>query len=404
MSNYKIEKYQQKLLESNNQEKDKIYKKKLEIYLIGGYKLQTPKLLRGTYKLNIDTSSKIQAIGYGLMKKLNPIQKLIFDRRTPEKYDVVVKILYAGVCRSDWHDMTDEWHAHYPLICGHEIAGMVVKIGPKVTKFKLNDRVAIGTFINSCRKCKRCLDGREQYCENGATFTYNGRERLLKDKEPTGPTTYGGFSNVIVVNENYIYKIPKNLNIEKFAPIMCAGVTTYSPLKQMGVNKDFKVGIAGIGGLGHVAIKLAKALGAYVVALTTSQWKLKDSIRLGANEAILMTKNIDNYSETLDLIINTIPVVHDIEPYLDLLKLDGTLWMLGVFDEIKVNLDNVSTYNRSIRGSVVAGSKETKELLELCSKHKIEPDVEIISPDYLSKTLDRLLKKDVKYRFVIDMT
>lgn len=362
-----------------------------------------PSTKKDYFITDINNSNKIVVHGYGLLKKYKDLEPVIFERRAPYSNDVVIEILYAGVCHSDWHNIIGEWESELPLVPGHEIVGKVVRRGSAVTKFHIGDIVAVGPYVSTCLQCAMCQTNHEQYCENQASWTYNGTDRKPGDIVPTGEPTYGGFSTFITVNEDFVFGVPKNLPIENSAPLLCAGITTYSPLKQSKIGPGKKVGIAGIGGLGHMAIKLAKAMGAHVVALTTTKWKLKDSRRIGADESVLVTdpKQMEKISESLDLIIDTIPKVHNLNPYLDLLAFNGTLWIVGVFEFLDFDMNSLAGKNRSLKSSIIGGRSEIEELLNFCSKHNIFADVELIDIKNINKTYNKLLKSEVKYRFVI---
>lgn len=406
-SNYKIEKYKDKLLKGNDENKKGIYLKKLQFYMAGGStELMIPKLAN-IHKYNLldylDNNDKIKAIGYGSFGIKGPFEPVIFERRSPRPYDVVIEIHYAGVCHSDWHYITGDWKANFPLIAGHEVSGKIIRLGINAKKFSVGDSVAVGAPINSCRVCRRCRAGEEQYCEKGATYAYNSRERNPGDEKPTGDPTYGGFSNIMIVNEDFVYHVPKNLPLDAVAPLTDAGLTVYAPLKRF-VKQGMKVGVAGIGGLGHMAIKLAKALGAYVVAITTSEWKLDDSIRIGADESVLITdkKITEIYYKFFDLIIDTVPVKHNLDDYLELLDFNGRLHLVGNFEKTCINLANLDSYN-SLSGSTIGGIPDMKDMFDLCSNNNIVADIELVPISYLNETYERLLKKNVKYRFVIDI-
>jgi len=380
--------------------------------MIGGKKisLQIPHKPHSLSEYNtepvFDQKLNINARGYGMLKKHTDLQPVVFERRQPYSTDVVIKIKYTGVCHSDWHYIVGEWDTDIPLVPGHELSGIIVKVGSDVSRFSVGDFVAVGPYINSCRICDMCTNGHEQYCENGSSSTYNGTDRKPGEIEATGEPTYGGYSNIITVNQDFVFSLPKNLNLDVAAPLLCAGITTYSPLKQYITKKGMKVGVAGVGGLGHMAVKIAKAMGAYVVALTRTKWKLKDSVNnLGADASILFTnkKQMDKIAETLDLIIDTIPKKHNLNTYLELLAFNGTLWVLGPFTELEYDMNILANKNRSIKSSIVGGVPEIKEMLEFCSTHNITPDIEKIPIDYINKTYGRLTKSDVKYRFVIDL-
>lgn len=432
MNDYKLNKYQVKLASTNDQNKINTYNAKLDFYsnpvlslvgqslpLVGGKKvsgvlsLATPHkpYPASEYDVEPDIDRKnINARGYGLLKKHTDLEPVVFERRQPYLTDVVIKINYAGVCHSDWHSITGEWESSIPLVPGHEISGTVVKIGPKVTKFAIGDLVAVGPYVNSCRVCDMCKHGHEQYCENGVSSTYDSTDRQPGDIVATGEPTYGGYSNIITVNQDFVFMIPNNIKLECAAPLLCAGITTYSPLSQSLnqsiTKKGMKVGVAGIGGLGHMTVKLAKAMGAYVVALTRTEWKLEDSIsNLGADESILVTdeKQMKTIVGTLDLIIDTIPKKHDLDMYLELLAYNGTLWVLGPFTELEYDMGFLADKNRSLKSSIIGGVPDIKEMLKFCSKNNIEPDIEIIPLGDINKTHKRILNSNIKYRFVIDM-
>ena len=401
---YKLRKYRSK---NSRQPNSNTYLKKMQFYekQVGGLKLMKPKPTNDCPGIN-SYGKKISACGYGSMKVKKDMELLEFARRSPGPNDVVIEIHYCGVCHSDWHYIVGEWPARFPIIPGHEITGVVVKIGNRVKQFKIDDKVAVGPYVNSCRKCTRCKNGTEQNCENIASWTYNGYERNPGDIEPTGDPTYGGFSNIITVNENYVFRLPDNLPMDAAAPLLCAGATTYYPLKHSGIGPGSRVGIAGIGGLGHIAVKLAKAMGAHVIALTTSKWKVADAKRLGADDAVLVTdkKDMEKYASNLDLIIDTIPKVHDINQYLDLLAFDGILWMVGVFEELSFDMDAIGSMSRSIKSSIICGISDINEMLDLCSKNNIVADIEKIPWSDVNITYDKIIKKTVKYRYVLDIT
>jgi uncharacterized zinc-type alcohol dehydrogenase-like protein len=420
MYSYKLRKYKSKISQTHDQNKIAFYERKIDYYsniMIGGRTIMKPRkphsdieyIYYGSIQ-SIDQLANIKARGYGKLNKKNMyLEPVVFERRDPYSVDVVIKILYTGVCHSDLHVILGEWDSNVPLIPGHEICGIVVSIGSKVNNFSVGDLVAVGPFINSCRICNMCIHHHEQYCENGATAVYDSIDRKPGEIIATGEPTYGGFSSMIVVNKDFVFHVPKKLNPAKVAPLLCAGITTFSPLKQFGVEKPpntMRVGVAGIGGLGHIAIKIAKAMGAYVIALTQTKWKLDDAINnLGADKSILVThkKEMKEISESLDLIIDTIPVKHDLNMYLELLEYNGTLWILGPFTPLEYDMNILASKNRSIKSSVTGSRNETKEMLEFCSKHHIEADIEIIPINKINETYDRINNSDIKYRFVIDM-
>src|SRR5579862_493601 len=325
-------------------------------------------------------------------------------RRAPRPQDVQIEILYCGVCHSDLHQVRDEWRSVmptiYPCVPGHEIVGRVTGIGSGVTKFKEGDLAAVGCMVDSCRKCPSCLAGEEQYCENGMTLTYNGEDKIL------GGVTYGGYSDGIVVNEAYVLRIPKGLDPAGAAPLLCAGITTYSPLRHWNVRKGQRVGIVGLGGLGHMGIKFAKAFGAQVALFTTSPHKATDAVRLGADEVIVSTDSaaMKKHSGTFDFILDSVSAEHDLNAYLQLLKLDGTMTLVGAPEKPSpVSSFNLIMKRRSLAGSAIGGIRETQEMLDFCGEKGITADIELIKIQQINEAYERLLKSDVKYRFVIDM-
>lgn len=363
------------------------------------------------YELDINNPVKIGALGYGTTARDVPLALMDFERRAPYDDDVVIKILYCGVCHSDWHVILNEWkNSKYPVIVGHEITGQVLKVGKNVNRFKVNDKVAVGPNYNSCRKCSQCKSGFEQYCLNDVTEIYNMPDRKLdeigKDKKPTGPITYGGYSNVVVVNKNYVVKLPDNAPLDRAAPLLCAGATMYTPLKYLNIQKGHRVGIAGIGGLGHIGVKLAKAMGAEVIALTHTPAKVQSSLDLGADKSFLIADmdKLKPYEATFDLIIDTIPFNHDLMPYINLIKPNSTLWIVGSFFTMATDFDLVNRKGRIIRGSSTAGIPDTQKLVDLCVANNIYPDIEIINMQDINATHEKLLLSQVKYRYVIDMS
>lgn len=344
--------------------------------------------------------TKINA--YGVQSATTPVSPMTIERRAVGAHDVGIDILYSGICHSDIHQARDEWGggSFYPMVPGHEILGRVVKVGTHVKKFKEGDIVGVGCFVDSCRTCEACHEGVEQYCEEGMTFTYSS-----KDKKHGG-FTFGGYSEAIVVDENYVLNIPENLDKASAAPLLCAGITLYSPLRHWNVQKGQKVGIIGLGGLGHMGVKLASAMGAHVVMITTSPEKAKDAKSLGAAE-VLISKNPDDmkkHQNSFDLIIDTIPVGHDLDPYIALLKRDKTIVVVGAVEPLpNIHGGGLIMGRKSVAGSVIGGIKETQEMLDFCGKHNITCDIELIDADYINDAYGRMLKSDVKYRFVIDV-
>lgn len=338
---------------------------------------------------------------YGTKAAEAPLKQMIIQRRDVTAYDVEIEILYCGVCHSDLHTARNEWHGTiYPVVPGHEIVGKVTRAGDKVTGFKVGDLAAVGCMVDSCRECEYCVEGLEQYCDAGSILTYNSPDKHL------GSLTFGGYSESIVVNEDFVLHVPRNLELSAVAPLLCAGITTYSPLKHWGAGPGKKVGIVGIGGLGHMAIKLASAMGAYVVVLTTTEAKAEDAKRLGASEVIVSkdTGQMKQNKRSLDLILDTVSGKHDINTYLSLLKVDGTLILVGApEDPIPVAAFSLIPYRRSFAGSTIGGIAETQEMLDFCSEHNITADIELIKIQQINEAYERLLKSDVRYRFVIDM-
>jgi uncharacterized zinc-type alcohol dehydrogenase-like protein len=338
---------------------------------------------------------------YAAQNATAPLAPFNFQRRDPGAHDVQIQILYCGVCHSDVHIVRNEWHGTtYPCVPGHEIIGRVVKVGAHVKKFKEGDIAAVGCMVDSCRTCENCKDDLEQFCEKGPTFTYNAPDKH------TGGMTYGGYSESVVVDEAYVLHVPKNLNLAAAAPLLCAGITTYSPLRHNKVAKGQKVGVVGLGGLGHMGVKLAKAFGAHVVVFTTSPGKVQDALRLGADEVVL-SKNEDEMKKHLNsfhFILVTVAAQHDINAYLVLLKRDGTLTQVGLPAEpLSVQVGSLIFGRRNFSGSLIGGIKETQEMLDFCGQHNITSDIELIPIQKINEAYDRLVKNDVKYRFVIDM-
>ncbi|MHC5307608.1 NAD(P)-dependent alcohol dehydrogenase [Bartonella sp. LJL80] len=330
-------------------------------------------------------------------------QPYSFERRDPLPHDVDIDIQYCGVCHSDLHTARGEWGGTlYPCVPGHEIIGTVRRVGDKVTKFKTGDKVGVGCMVNSCRECESCKNGLEQYCTNGNTLTYNSPDpETGKDRY-----TFGGYSKRVVVNEDFVLKVPENLDLAATAPLLCAGITTYSPLRHWGAKKGTKVGVAGLGGLGHMAVKLAHAMGCDVTMLTTSPSKAEDARRLGADHIVLTrdAQEMAKAASSLDLIIDTIAAGHDINAYLNLLKVDGALVQVGApTDPLPVQVFNLIPTRRTFAGSCIGGIAETQEMLDFCGKHNITADVEMIKAQQIDYAYERMLKSDVKYRFVIDM-
>lgn len=338
---------------------------------------------------------------YAAAKAKEPLKPFEINRREPKAKDVVIDIHYCGVCHSDIHQVRDEWgQGVFPMVPGHEIAGVVASVGSSVTRFKAGDQVGVGCFIDSCRKCPPCKESLEQYCEKGMNQTYNGVEKDGKTH------TYGGYSTRIVVDENYVLKIPSNLPLDKAAPLLCAGITTYSPLKHWKVKKGDKVGVVGLGGLGHMAVKLASAMGAEVTVLSHSDKKKEDAHRLGAkNFAATHNENVfTDYANYFDFMLNTVSANIDLARYLSLLKLDSTLVVVGAPEKpTPINSFPLIMKRRAMAGSLIGGIKETQEMLDFCGKHQITCDIELIPIQKINEAYDRVIKGDVRYRFVIDI-
>ncbi len=342
-----------------------------------------------------------KAHGYATHSATSPLVPFQFERRDPRPDDVTIEILYIGVCHSDLHQARDNWsNSIYPMVPGHEIIGRVIAVGLDVTRFRQGDHVGVGCMVDSCLECDACEDGLEQYCRCGATYTYNALDR-------DGAPTYGGYSDRIVVKERFVVKIPDGLGLKAAAPLLCAGITTWSPLRHWNVGEDSKVAVVGLGGLGHMAIKLAKALGAHVTLFTRSPGKTQDARRLGADEIVLSTDEARMASVTgeFDLIIDTVPYIHDVNPYMPTLTTNGTLVLVGYLGGLEPALDTVPMImgRKSVAGSLIGGIKETQEMFDFCGKHGIVSDIEVIKMQDVNEAYERLLKSDVKYRFVIDM-
>lgn len=338
--------------------------------------------------------------GLAVLQGKAPLQPFEFERRALRPNDVALDISYAGICHSDIHQAREEWGpALFPMVPGHEIVGIVRKIGSAVSKFKIGDRIGVGVFIDSCRECASCLRGLEQYCEKGMTGTYNTYER-------DGTTiAFGGYSNTFVIDADYAVHVPSNLDMAGVAPLLCAGITLYSPLKHWGAGPGMKVGIVGLGGLGHMGVKFAKALGATVTVFSHSPEKESDALAMGANTFVVTRdkENLVALEKSYDLILNTVSAELDINLYLNLLKLDATLVVIGLPGKpYAVNVGTLLGARRSMAGSMIGGIPETQEMLYFCGKHNIVSDVEVINADYVNIAYDRTVASDVKYRFVID--
>jgi alcohol dehydrogenase (NADP+) len=340
--------------------------------------------------------------GYAAQAADAPLAPWSFQRRDPGPDDVQIEILYCGVCHSDIHVARGEWGGSvFPVVPGHEIVGRVTKVGANVTGFSEGQLAGVGCMVDSCQSCASCKEGLEQYCENGFTGTYND-----PDKKTPGQRTYGGYSRSIVVDQKFVLRVPENLDLKAVAPLLCAGITTFSPLRHWKVGPGQKVGVVGLGGLGHMGVKLAAAMGAEVIMFTTSAGKAEDAKRLGASRVVL-SKDPDAMAaeaSSFDFILDTVSAPHDINAYLRLLKRDGSLVQVGLPPEaLEVQAFNLILPRRHFSGSVIGGIAETQEMLDFCAEHGIVSDIELISIDQINEAYERVVKSDVKYRFVIDM-
>ncbi len=341
------------------------------------------------------------AKAYAAQSATTPLAPFSLERRNVGAHDVQIEILYCGVCHSDIHTARSEWGpSRYPVVPGHEIVGRVTAVGEHVKKFKVGDLAGVGCFVDSCRECENCKGGIEQYCDNGMSGTYNSFER---DKKTP---TYGGYSTQIVTDENYTLKISDKLPLANVAPLLCAGITTYSPLRHVKVGKGHKVAVLGLGGLGHMAVKFAASFGAEVTMLSSSPSKEADAKKLGAHHFALTSdkETMKSLTKKFDFILNTVSAQHDYNTYLQLLKTNGTMIVVGV-PEIPstVNAFSLIGQRRSIIGSLIGGIAETQEMLDYCAEHNIVSEVEVINADYINTAYERMIKSDVKYRFVIDL-
>jgi alcohol dehydrogenase (NADP+) len=329
------------------------------------------------------------------------LDEIQIKRREITEQDVEIEIEYCGVCHSDIHTVRNDWkNTQYPVVPGHEIIGRVTKVGSKVSNFKEGDLVGVGCMVDSCQTCDSCKEDLEQYCENGATFTYNSKDPHL------GGHTFGGYSEKIVVDEKFVLNVPENIDTKAVAPLLCAGITTWSPLRQWNVKKGDKVGVIGLGGLGHMGIKFAHALGAHVVMITTSPGKSEDAKKLGADEVLISKdeKDMEKHKNSFDFLLNTVPVGHDANPYIGLLKRDATMVFVGAIEPLDpIHGGGLIVSRKRIAGSLIGGIKETQEMLDFCGEHNITSDVEMIDIQNINDAYKRVVSSDVKYRFVIDM-
>jgi uncharacterized zinc-type alcohol dehydrogenase-like protein len=345
------------------------------------------------------TTKQVKA--YAAQTAATPLAQASIARREPGPKDVEMEILYCGVCHSDIHQARNEWHnTIYPCVPGHEIVGRVTRVGSAVTKFKPGDLSAVGCMVDSCRTCSSCQAGLEQYCLSFPTFTYNGNDKHL------GGPTFGGYSTSVVVDEAFTLRVPAGMDLAATAPLLCAGITTYSPLRHWKVGPGQKVGIVGLGGLGHMGVKFARAFGAHVVLFTTSPGKIADGLRLGAHEVVVSkdAEAMKKHQSSFDFILDAVSAQHDINAYLSLLRLDGTLVQVGAPEQpLPVAVFNLLLPRRNFAGSAIGGIAETQEMLDFCAQHRIVSDIELIPIQKINEAWARMLKQDVRYRFVIDM-
>src|SRR5262249_6711921 len=349
----------------------------------------------------VESKATLKTPAYAAKWASSPLAPFSIERRSPRAHDVLIDILYCGVCHSDIHQARDEWGGSiFPMVPGHEIIGKVVEVGTHVRKWKKGDIVGVGCFIDSDRTCPACLEGEEQLCESGMTLTYNGYER--DGKTPT----YGGYSTRITVDENYVLRIPKGIPLERAAPLLCAGITTYSPLKHFGLKKGDKLAVVGLGGLGHMGVKFGHALGAHITVLSHSPGKRQDALKLGADDFIA-TKDEDVFIENagrFNFILDTVSAKHDYNAYLGLLHYDGMMVLVGVPEEpTPLSAASLILKRRRLAGSLIGGIRETQEMLDFCGEKGIAADVEVIPIDQINEAYERMLKNNVRYRFVIDI-
>ncbi len=349
------------------------------------------------------TKTTLKVRGYAAQSAKSDLAPFSFERREPRPDDVVIKILYCGVCHSDLHTARNDWGwTTYPVVPGHEIIGRVESVGKGVKRFKSGDHVGVGCMVDSCRECAPCKQGLEQYCATGSTFTYGGVDRHDK------MTTYGGYSERIVVSDRFVLKVPEGLDLKGAAPLLCAGITTWSPLRHWKAGQGSQVAVVGLGGLGHMALKLANALGAEVALFSRSPGKEKDARRLGVHAMVISTDKaqMDAVKGKFDLIIDTVPYAHDLNPYIPTLSTSGTLVLVGYLGGLEPALHTTPMImgRKAVAGSLIGGIPETQEMLDFCGEHGITSDIEVIRMEEINGAYERMLKSDVKYRFVIDMS
>lgn len=343
----------------------------------------------------------MKTIGYAAQSAGAPLEPFAFDRRALRPNDVAMEILYCGVCHTDIHMVRNDWgFSIFPIVPGHEIVGRVLEVGSAVRRFKPGDAVAVGCMVDSCQQCDQCRKGEEQLCREGSTLTYSGRDRITQD------VTYGGYSKHLVVRQEFVLSLPDGLDLSRAGPLLCAGITTYSPLRTWDVGPGSRVGVIGLGGLGHMAVKLASGLGAQVTVMSRSSDKKADALALGADRVLISTDKdaMTKAESSFDLIIDTVPVRHDISPYVQLLDVDGTLVIVGHLGPIdELHTGPLLLGRRRVAGSAIGGIAETQELLDFCGRKKILPECEMIRMDQINEAYERMERADVRYRFVIDM-
>lgn len=354
-------------------------------------------------KIDMEKTTKTKRVkAYGTESATTDVKEMNIERRDVTSKDIEIEILYCGVCHSDLHTARNDWGGTiYPAVPGHEIVGKVLRVGAEVTKLQVGDFAAVGCLVDSCGKCASCQQDLEQYCLSGFTGTYNGKDKHL------GRQTFGGYSQKIVVDEHFVLKVPSNLDLAATAPLLCAGITTWSPLRHWKVGKDSKVAVVGLGGLGHMAIKLAKGLGAHVTLFSRTASKEKDALELGADEVVISTDraNMQTVQGKFDVIIDTVPYIHDVNPYVATLNISGTLVLVGYLGPLEPMLNTVPMImgRKSVAASLIGGIAETQEMLDFCGEHNIVSEIEIIKMQDINEAYERMLKSDVRYRFVIDM-
>ena len=343
----------------------------------------------------------ISTKSYAVKEPKTKLEPFLIQRREPGPRDILIEIAYCGICHSDIHQARNEWGSgQYPMVPGHEITGKVLRVGSEVKRFKAGDSAGVGCFVDSCRKCESCKDGFEQFCDKGVSWTYNGTEQDGKTR------TFGGYSSQITVDENYVFKIPASISLDRAAPLLCAGITTYSPLRQFKVGPGQKVGIVGFGGLGHMAVKLAAAMGAEVTVFSTSTGKEADAKSFGAKHFVITKdpKNLEPLAGSLNFILDTVAAPHDLNVYLNLLKRDGTMALVGAPDKpAEIHAFSLILKRRKLAGSLIGGIRETQEMLDFCAAKNVAPEIEIVPVQKINESFDRTVKGDVRYRFVIDM-